>query len=122
LIFAVLFAMLAFVSVECASATTIYVGPGESIQDAVDGQANPDDMIIVRDGTYTENVDVNVANLTIRSENGSENCVVRAVNPDDHVFEVTADYVNVSGFTVENATGWGKSGIYLNGVAHCNFT
>jgi len=120
LIFVVFFAMLAFVSVECASVTTIYVGPGESIQDAVDG-ANPDDMIIVRDGTYTENVDV-YKRLTIQSENGSENCIVQAANSNDHVFDVTADSVNISGFTVTGASeGW-KAGIYLNGVDHCNIS
>lgn len=35
----------------------------------------------------------------------------QAANPNDHVFEVTADYVNISGFAVENATGKGKAGL-----------
>ena len=121
LIFAVFFAMFVFVSVGCASATTIYVGPGDSIQDAVDG-ANPDDMIIVRDGTYTENVDVTVDNLTIRSENGSATCIVQAADPNDHVFEVTADYVNISGFTVKGANGGGKAGLYLSKAHYCNIS
>lgn len=51
------------------------------------------------DGSYTENVDVNVNNLTIKSENGSTLTIVQAVNQNDHVFEVTADYV--SGLTVK---------------------
>jgi parallel beta-helix repeat protein len=118
LIFVVLFATLAFVSVGCASATTIYVNPCDLIQDAIDA-ANPGDIIIVRDGTYTENINVN-KRLTIRSENGSANCIVQAANPDDHVFEVTADYVNLSGFAVTGATERYESGIYLYEVDHCN--
>ena len=49
------------------AATTWYVGPGESIQSiqtAVDA-ASPGDTIIVRDGTYIENVLVDKG-LTIR--------------------------------------------------------
>ena len=64
---------------------------------------------------------MNVAHLTIHSENGSANCIVNASNSGDHVFNVTADYVNISGFTVENATGSWKAGIYLGaGVDLCN--
>ena len=86
-----------------------------TIQQAVNA-ANSGDTIIVRDGTYIENVDVN-KRLTIRSENDSANCIVRVANSSDHVFEATADYVNISGFTVEGATE--EAGIYLHGVDHC---
>jgi hypothetical protein len=86
------------------AATTWYVDPGASIQAAVDA-ASPGDTIIVRDGTYIENVDVNKDHLTIRSESGAESTIVQAANPNDHVFEVTADYVNIYGFTVKGATG-----------------
>jgi len=81
------------------------------IQDAIDS-ANPGDTIIVGDGTYTENVNVNKP-LTIMSENGAEKTIVQAANSDDHVFEITADYVNLSGFTITGASEWGRSGIYL---------
>jgi len=107
------------------SATTYYVPDNhEKIQWAVDN-ASAGDTIIVRDGTYTENVDVN-KRLTIRSENGSANCIVQAAITDFPVFEVTADYVNISGFTVKDATGdveesgFGGTGIALNSVSHCN--
>ena len=73
-----------------------------TIQEAVDA-ANSGDTIIIRDGTYTENVDVNKEHLTIRSENGAEVTTVQAANSNDHVFEVTADYVNLSGITVRGA-------------------
>jgi len=105
-----------------ASSGTIYVPDNYTkIQWAVDN-ATPGDTIIVRDGTYHENVDVNVDNLTIQSENGTANCVVNAANPNDHVFNVTADWVNITGFTVENATGLFVRGMYLDTVSHCNIS
>ncbi|MGC9445367.1 MAG: right-handed parallel beta-helix repeat-containing protein, partial [Candidatus Methanospirareceae archaeon] len=122
LLCAVLFSLLTFVSVGCVSAaTTRYVNPGDSIQDVVDA-ADPGDTIIVRDGTYTENVEVNVANLTLQSEHGAAfTTVVAAVNSSD-VFLVTANAVTITGFTVRNATAWNKAGIYLNTVDHCTIS
>jgi len=90
------------------------------IQWAVDN-ATAGDTIIVRDGSYTENVDVN-KRLTIRSENCSATCIVDAANPGDHVFEVTANYVNISGFTIADATEYSKVGVYIDSVGHCNIS
>jgi len=83
-----------------------------TIQAAVDA-ATDGDTILVRAGTYTENVKVNKDHLTIKSESGAEATIVQAANPNDHVFEVMADYVNISGFTVEGAKEYDKDGIYL---------
>jgi len=92
------------------------------IQDAVNN-ATGGNIICVKDGTYTENVDVNTANLTIQSENGTANCVVSASSSNDHVFDVSADWVNITGLTVKDATGYLKAGIYLgSGVEHCNIS
>jgi len=91
------------------------------IQSAVDN-ATGGETICVKDGNYHENVDVNTTNLTIQSENGAANCVVSASNPDDHVFYVTANHTNITGFTVENATGDFCVGIYLKGASHCNIS
>jgi parallel beta-helix repeat protein len=117
LIGVVLLVVCAFVGT--ASATEIWVpSPGnETIQQAVNN-ASSYDTIIVRDATYNENVDVNMAHITIRSENGSANCIVQALSASDHVFEVTADYVNISGFTVQGA----PAGISLNTVDHCTLS
>ena len=90
------------------------------VQHAVNN-ASAGGNICVKDGTYNENVDAG-EQLTIRSENGSENCIVHALNPSEHVFKITANWVNISGFTVEGAIGAGKAGIYLNEVDHCNIT
>ena len=65
---------------------------------------------------------MNKTHLTIRSQNGSANCTVSAASSDDHVFDVQRDYVNVTGFTVENATGSSKAGIHLSSSEHCNIS
>ena len=92
---------------------------GTPIQDAVNN-ATGGDVICVKDANYNENVDVG-KRLTIRPENESANCIVNASNPSDHVFYVTTDYVNITDFTVQNATG-DYSGIYLNAANHCNIS
>ena len=116
LLFAVLFATLACVSIGTASvAEPHYVNSGESIQGAIDN-ATAGDTIIVRDGRYTENVDVNVDHLTLKSEHGYDSTVVHAANTSDHVFEVTANYVNITGFTVTDATGAASDYIYTCGI------
>jgi len=76
------------------------------VNNATDG-----DTIIVRDGIYYENVDVN-KQLTLKSENGSASTIVQAAHINDHVFEVTANYVNISGFRITGSRGvWGMPGL-----------
>ena len=84
-----------------SSSATIYVPDDYStIQAAVD-TASAGDTIIVRDGTYIENIKVD-KRLTIRSENGSDSTIVQAANSSNPTFEVSSDYVNISGLTVKN--------------------
>ena len=110
--------------VESIDGSTIYVPDDYStIQAAVDA-ASPGDTIVVRDGTYPENADVN-KRLTIRSANGPASCTVQAADPDDHAFEVRADYVEISGFTVTGTGGAGYAGyaaIYVGDAQHCNIS
>ncbi|RLA93207.1 MAG: hypothetical protein DRG69_07510, partial [Deltaproteobacteria bacterium] len=75
----------------------------EGINDANDG-----DTIIVRDGIYVENVNVNKS-LTIRSENGSENCIVDA-GGSGNAITLSADEITLEGLTATNS-GWGDAGI-----------
>jgi len=95
--------------------------PYNRIQDAINA-AGAGATIYVSGGTYHENLDVD-RTLTIRAISGSlEDAVVNASDGDDHVFHVTADDVNISGFTVMNATHWFTGGIFLDNAAGCNIS
>ena len=108
-----------YVLAASAQAAVIYVPDDyEKIQWAVNN-ATAGDMIIVRDGVYVENIDVNIPYLTLMSENGSVGCTVQAADPyHDDVFEVTANHVNINGFTVTGAI----YGIKLVNSKFCNIS
>ncbi len=89
-----------------------------SIQAAIDA-AIPGGTVYVYAGAYSENVVVN-KQLTLEGE-GADVVTVTNCTSDSPVFNVTADYVNISGFTVTGATGY-YAGIYLGGVEHCNIS
>jgi parallel beta-helix repeat protein len=93
------------------------------IQAAVDN-ADVNDSIYVWNGSYIENVDVG-KRLTLEGE-GMNVVTVSAADRSDHIFEVIADYVNISGFMVSDAQsqiGIFLSGFYLgNGTDHCNIS
>lgn len=105
------------------SAAELHVGSGQTystIRSAVDA-AGDGDVIIVHAGSYTEHVSV-AKRLTLIGE-GADVVTVTAAVTSEYIFYVTADYVNISGFTVTEATGssW-ISGFYLDNVEHCNIS
>ena len=103
-LFASFLIMTALASV--SEAKTIYVPDDYArIQWAVDN-ASDGDTIIVRDRIYYESITVS-KHLTIKSENGSENCIVNGTGSD--VFTLEADGIRIEGFTI---TG-GRYGIYI---------
>ncbi len=119
LVAAALVVVLAAAGVGAGAEWDVYPGAGTPIQTAIDG-AGEGDTIYVHAGTYVENVNV-YKQLTLEGD-GADVVTVRAESRNDHVFEVTADYVNISGFNATGATGHENAGIYLNGRQHCNIS
>ena len=71
--------------------------PYQYIQDGLDN-ANPGDAVFVFNGTYNEEVTINkTVDLIGEDKNGT------FVNGTDYGFIITADWVNLSGFSVYNA-------------------
>ena len=106
-----------------ANAKTLYVdddggaGVFSRIQDAVDA-ASPGDTIIVREGTYIENIYVGKS-LRIFAEEGYEYTFVFAADSSAHIFEVKARDVSISGFTIMGAKGE-SAGIYIQNAENCS--
>jgi parallel beta-helix repeat protein len=101
------------------SAKDIFVQPGNSIQNAVNN-STPGDVIIVKPGTYTENVVVNKESLTIRSESGNpDNTLIKARNSGANIFSLQASNIRISGFKVSGATRSGYAGIKLSSCSNC---
>ena len=100
------------------------VNTGENfslIQDAIDDPDTLDGHILdIEDGVYRENVNV-TKSLTIRSKNGSANCVIQGARGSGNVVEITVDYVSINGFTVTKSpeSTFGGVGIYIN-TSYCN--
>ncbi len=108
--------LLILASSIAVSATTICVPDDYStIQEAINA-ASSGDTVVVRDGTYTENVIVNKDHLTIKSENGARVTIIEAVRINDSVFTINTDYVTIQGFAAKR----GSSGIYLIDADYCN--
>ncbi|WP_440947766.1 NosD domain-containing protein [Methanosarcina sp. T3] len=102
----------------------LYVGAGgggnyTTIQAAVNN-ATSGDTIIVYPGTYTEVIDVDVANLTIRSLSGNpEDTIVKTLSPS-HNFKVIANNVTISGFKIIGEGYY--TGVFITGVSGVNIT
>ena len=82
--------------------------------------ASSGDEIIVKPGTYTENIRISTQkpNLIIKSESGNpENTIIKA-NPNTSVFNIAASNTTISGFKIES----GEAGIYLAGCSDCTVT
>ena len=95
------FSLVTAVPAAAADITVGLSGDYTTIQAAIDA-ASPGDTIIVADGTYTEDLTVNTANLTIRSVNGSASTTIQLVDGVGIDLQGGA-----SGFTLGGAAGQG---------------
>ncbi len=92
--------------------------PYRSIQAGIDA-ANIGGTIYVNNGTYNENIVISKSVNVIGA--GTETTIVENSSLD-HVFYVTADSANISGFTVKGANFQKIAGIYLIGANHCTIS
>ncbi len=95
-------------------------GAYTTIQAAIDN-ASTGTTIEVWDGTYHEDIIVNKTVSLIG--NGTENTIINGSQSID-VVRVTANWVNISGFSMRNSSliGGGRGGILLTGNHHCKIT
>ncbi|KAA0002605.1 MAG: hypothetical protein FE048_03430 [Thermoplasmata archaeon] len=95
---------------------TLYVaadGTAEytSIQDAIDN-ASDGDTIFVFNGTYYENIVINKS-INLIGENRDATIIDGSGAGD--VVNITADWVNISGFTIQNSNiAWSYAGVKIN--------
>ena len=81
--------------------------PWLTIQGAIDNSSvNNGDTIIVKDGTYNENINV-TKEITIQSESGYLNTTVISTSTTQSVFEVSASNVTIDGFTAYGTIDYG---------------
>ena len=115
-----LFIMFSFAPMGRASTLRvggIGVGNHTTIQEAIDA-AFPGDVIFVYNGTYSENVQVNKP-LSLRGET-RDNTIIDGGGIEDAIY-VSADWVNITGFTIAGGTGPSgiNAGIELDSVENC---
>ena len=116
-------------SIRIAAHREIYVSSDyPSIQAAIDA-ALDGDRIIVADGTYTgegnKNLDLKEKAITVRSENGPDNCIIDCEN-DGRGFYLHGGEEGgpvISGFSIKNGLADCGGGIYcINGsptISNC---
>ncbi len=125
-----------FFTIYTATAATVYVPDNyNSIQDAIDA-AVPGDTIIVRPGTYTENIDFLGKAITVQSEQGAGITIIDG-NQAGSVVTFSNNEGSGSllqGFTITNGTGtfdpvwvlYFGGGIYCSGssptISECTVT
>ncbi|HHV24814.1 MAG: NosD domain-containing protein [Methanosarcina sp.] len=102
------------------TATEITIQQGTSvIQNAVDS-ANSGDVIILKPGTYYDNVKVNKKDLIIKSYSGNpDDTIIKAKSSNADVFLLQADRIKINGLGISGATGFRCSAINLSSCSYC---
>ncbi len=100
------------------TADEIFVQSGESIQAAVNNAVSGD-AVIVKPGTYTENINITIHNIVIKSESGNPaDTIIIAKDPAVDVFSVESNKVTISGFKIMEAKK-DHAGIYMYQCKNC---
>ena len=89
-----------------------------TIQNAIDN-ANHGDTIVVRDGTYIENIIVDKT-LVILSENGYSSCTIKQADSNKNIITLMDDYITIKGFKIFGTID--KSAINIGGTNYSTIT
>ncbi len=101
-----------FLTMNIAAAADLHVYPNSTIQNAI-SIALPGDTVIVHNGTYKENVNVDkTLAITSHSKNPTDT-IVEAADKNKPAFYVSADSVNINGFYITGTSGLNIHGIHL---------
>ncbi|WP_255335766.1 NosD domain-containing protein [Methanosarcina sp. KYL-1] len=93
------------------------VGNYTTIQAAV-SNASSGDTILVYPGNYSENLFLTMPNISIQAVSGNPEDTVICSNSENNVFDIYADDITISGFTLKDTQ---YSGVYLSeGVSGAN--
>jgi len=110
LVFVILFTALIFVSIGCASASTYYVNPGESIQAAVNA-ADLGDTIVVHSGTYYEHVVVD-KKIILRGEDIGSGYPIVDAEGGGSAIHLAVDGIILDGFVaIHSSSNYPYAGI-----------
>jgi len=105
-----------------SSRNTLYVGgSGEGnytkIQDAID-DASDGDIVFVYNGTYKEAIDVDKS-INLIGEDRNKTKIINEYE-DYYAVDISADFVNISGFTIITIFGCERYYIGLISIGSCN--
>ena len=102
------------------TATEISIQPGPSVIQTAVNNAVSGDVIILKPGTYTENVRITTDNLTIKSYSGNpDDTIINAKSRTADVFLLHADSIKINGLTIRGATATRCSAINLSSCRYC---
>ena len=94
---------------------TLEGGDYTEVQAAIDA-ANPGDTILVKSGTYEENLKVDKELKIWSDSRNPEDTMIQAADPAKNVVEVNTGRVTFSGFGI---SGSENAGVYLEGAGNC---
>jgi predicted outer membrane repeat protein len=93
---------------EAAVGDIINVGPGGSIQAAIDG-AQDGDEIVVAAGVYVGNLHIDAKDITLRSSAGPDVTIIQPTGEANPLVRVETAYVVINGFTFTDAGTVGQT-------------
>ena len=92
-----------------------------TIQEAIDAGTTLDgDNIVVRDGVFRQNIIVS-KELTIKSENESDQCQLFPQYTDEHMILINSNNVTITGFSM-NGTGYSYASLCCDGFENITIT